>query len=216
MAKAGCIEVCTGVESGSDRILKNWVRKNTTYAINKDAVATAHRHGIRLKAFTMVGNPGETREDVLRTRDWILDARPDAFDVTVFQPYPGSPIFNALFPEEGRAQLPSPRMDGLPIDAPLPDFERESWFYKGVAGEYKTETRTLGMNGERGLSPEELVSLRDEIDAECKAALKQEGIQRSSPLFDAQQVYEAGMGQTPTHELKRLRPLPLVGGKDDG
>ena len=38
MSKAGCIEVCTGVESGSDRILKNWVRKNTTYAINKTSL----------------------------------------------------------------------------------------------------------------------------------------------------------------------------------
>ena len=208
MARAGCIEVCTGVESGSDRILKAWVRKNTTYAINKKCVETARRHGIRVKAFTMVGNPGETRDDVMKTRDWILDARPDAFDVTVFQPYPGSPTFNALFPDEGRAQIPSPNMDGVPVDAPLPDFERESWFYKSLPGEYKTASRTIGMNGEPGLSSEELVLLRDEIDAECKAALKQDGVQRASPLFDAQQAYEAGMGQTPVHKIKRL---PMAG-----
>lgn len=204
MAGAGCIEVCTGVESGSDRILKAWIRKNTTYAINKKCVDTARRNGMRIKTFCMIGNPGETYDDVMKTRDWILDAKPDAFDMTIFQPYPGSPIFNALFPDEGRAQLPSPNMDGVPVDAPLPDFERESWFYKGVAGEYKTETRTIGMNGEPGLSSEELVKLRDEIDAECKAALQQSGVQRASPLFDAQQVYEAGMGQTPQHTIKKL------------
>lgn len=233
MARAGCIEVCTGVESGSDRILTAWIRKHTTYAINKQAVATARKHGIRFKAFCMVGNPGETRDDVLKTRDWILDAKPDAFDVTVFQPYPGSPIFNALFPEEGRAQIPTGRMEGLPVDAPLPDFERESWSYKTVPGEYKSGTRTLGIDGSPGLEPGELVTLRDQIDAECKAALGHDQVTRVSPLFDAQQVYEAGMGQTPRHVIRgpvvagstmagavvsgpRLKPLPMVqmGGKD--
>jgi len=208
MAQAGCIEVCSGVESGSDRILDAWVRKHTSYAINKQAVATAHKHGIRFKAFTMVGNPGETRDDVLKTRDWILDAKPDAFDVTVFQPYPGSPIFNALFPSEGRAELPTKHMEGLPIDALLPDFEHESWAYKSVPGEYKSATRTLGIDGSPGLAPEELVALRDEIDAECKAALGHDQIHRTSPLFAAQQVYEAGMGQTPRHTIRG----PVIGG----
>ena len=238
MASAGCIEVCTGVESGSDRILKTWVRKNTTYAINKAAVETARRHGVRLKAFCMVGNPGETRDDVMLTRDWIMDAKPDSFDVTVFTPYPGSPIFNVLFPEEGRAQLPSPHMEGLPLDAPLPDFARESWFYKGVPGEYKSGTSTRGIDGSPGLTSLELVALRDQIDAECKAALGHDQAQRVSPVFAAQQVYEAGMGQTPAHTIRGpviggtkvaggtvagpcgLKPLPvvrtLVGGKDDG
>jgi len=210
MARAGCIEVCTGVESGSDYILKNWVRKNTTYDINKRAVETAHRHGIRMKTFCMIGNPGETREDVMKTRDWILDAKPDAFDLTVFTPYPGSPTFNHLFPADGRSQLPTGRMEGMPLEAPLPDFEHESWFYKGVAGEYKSGTRTLGRDGKPGLEPDELVALRDEIDAEVKAALRQDGASRVSPLFDAQQVYEAGMGQTPRHTL---RALPMAKNK---
>lgn len=198
MARAGCIEVCTGVESGSDRILSKWIVKQTSYEVNKRCVEVAHRHGIRIKAFCMVGSPGESREDVMRTRDWILDARPDAFDVTVFAPYPGSPIFNQLFPSQGRAELPTKGMEDMPIEAPLPDFDRESWAYKTLPGEYRTGVRTLGFTAnEKGLEPTELLALRDAIDLECRVALKQAGVARTSPLFDAQQAYESAMGQSP-------------------
>ena len=203
MKAAGCIEVCTGVESGSDRILKTWIRKSTTYAINKQCVEIARRNGLRIKCFCMIGNPGETLEDVHKTKEWILDARPDSFDLTVFTPYPGSPIFNKLFHGLGRAEIPTNNMENMPLEATLPNFEKESWFYKGVRGEYKTGTRTLGMNGEPGLSSAELVALRDQIDEECKEALGHgdQASNRISPLFTAQQVYEAGMGQTPVHKL---------------
>lgn len=195
MAEAGCIEVCTGVESGSDRILSKWIVKQTSYGINRRCVEVAHRHGLRIKAFCMVGSPGESREDVLKTRDWILDARPDTFDLTVFAPYPGSPIFNGLFPGEGRAELPTKDMEDMPIEAPLPDFDRESWAYKTLPGEYRTGVRTLGFGpGDNGLEPEELIKLRDQIDEECRAALGQAGVTRTSPLFDAQQAYESGQG----------------------
>jgi radical SAM superfamily enzyme YgiQ (UPF0313 family) len=94
MAKAGVVEVLTGVESGSDRILK-LIKKNTTWAINGQARLTAKKYGIRFKAATMVGLPTETREDALLTKQWLMEFKPDEFDVTVFQPMKGSPIGDA-------------------------------------------------------------------------------------------------------------------------
>ena len=157
----------TGVESGSDRILKQ-IRKNTTYAINMEARLRAQRHGIKFKASTMVGLPTETIEDVMLTKQWLREAEPDSFDVTIFQPMLGSPI----------ADRPEKEGRGLFFDGPtmLP--------YKPVPGAYEARTRT------EPLSADDLVRLRDEIDRDVRQALGMSSLTRS-------EIYDASKGQRP-------------------
>lgn len=110
------------MESGSDRILK-LIRKNTTAEINSRARRIAKEHGIRFKAFTMIGHLGETRKEMA--------------------------------------------------------------FYKGTPGEYKSFVATSG------LSREELVALRDEVERDVRAAL---GLPPLKATAAAQ--YEHSMGQS--------------------
>jgi len=99
MSRAGFVEVATGVESGSERILKN-INKNTTPEINSRAAAIAEKHGLRFKAFLSVGHPGETKESLQKTSDWALhelalrSARQFYASVSLISPYPGTPIFD--------------------------------------------------------------------------------------------------------------------------
>ena len=93
MARSGFSEVCIGVESGSQKILDT-VRKGTTVDENTDAVWILQRYGIKVKAFLMVGLPGETRETIEATRRWIEDALPDSFGVYIFNPLPGCDIYD--------------------------------------------------------------------------------------------------------------------------
>ena len=170
MKKAGFVEVLTGVESGSERVLTDWVRKNTTPDLNLESRLLAKDLGIRFKALTMVGHPSETEEDTQMTLDWLRRAKPDDFDVTIHQPYPGSPIYN-----------------GMQLDNSMPGFEfsfegelfynkidysKETAFYKGVPGEYEAFVRT------KTLTPEDFVRIRDKIDVVARKELGLEQITR--------------------------------------
>jgi len=66
MKKAGCEFIDLGVESGSDRILKN-IKKNITVKQVISAAKTIKEAGIGLKIFIMHSLPGETYEDIKKT-----------------------------------------------------------------------------------------------------------------------------------------------------
>jgi len=59
MATSGCIEVKFGMESGSQALLKA-MRKNTTQAQIRRAVAMAKQAGIKVKVFLIHGSPVRT------------------------------------------------------------------------------------------------------------------------------------------------------------
>lgn len=140
LKRMGVREVGIGVESGANEILSNNL-KGTTRGTNTQAVQNLHRHGIRAKAFLIVGLPGETTETVDQTRSWIEEAHPDDIDVSVFQPLPGSSIFSN--PEKWGIKF---SYDGAP-----------QW-YKGTPGEYVSVVQT------KGLSSEEIVYHRDSLE----------------------------------------------------
>jgi len=150
MSRAGVVEVLCGIESGSARMLKV-IKKHTTPEINHNARNMAKKWGIRFKAATMVGLPTETREDALMTKQWLLEAKPDEFDVTVFQPMKGSPIADRPDKEGKGLHFITGNVSMLP--------------YKTAPGENQTLTYT------DGLSSEEILELRNEIDRDVRAAL---------------------------------------------
>lgn len=66
MKKAGCEFIDLGIESGSDRILRN-IKKQITVEQAIEAAKIIKKAGIGLKAFFMHGLPGETYEDIKKT-----------------------------------------------------------------------------------------------------------------------------------------------------
>lgn len=66
MKGAGCEFIDLGIESGSDRILKN-IKKGITVEQAIFAAKTIKNAGIGLKAFFMHGLPGETYDDIKKT-----------------------------------------------------------------------------------------------------------------------------------------------------
>lgn len=140
----GVVEVGIGIESGSDDVLKMNM-KGTTRKMNTNAVKRLRKHGIRAKAFLIVGLPGETRKTVLDTANWIEEAQPDDVDVSVFQPLPGSPIF-----ADPKAWEVDFVYDGKP-----------QW-YKGTPGQYVSNVSTVG------LSADKIVAYRDLLEEQYK------------------------------------------------
>jgi len=140
----GVVEVGIGIESGSTEILKRNM-KGTTRGMNTNAVKRLHDHGIRAKAFLIVGLPGETTETVMETADWVFEAEPDDVDVSVFQPMPGSRIFAE--PEKWGIQF---------------EYNGKPGWYKGTPGEYEPLARTEGLTGM------EILTYRDMLEDEFK------------------------------------------------
>ena len=91
MARAGCVEIGIGVESGSQIILDN-VSKGTTVAQNTQVMHWAKQVGIAVKAFIILGLPGENKETLEETRRWLITNRPDKLDLVFYTPYPHTPI----------------------------------------------------------------------------------------------------------------------------
>ena len=66
MAKAGCINVDFGLESGSEKVLKA-INKNIDLLKTFEFVNACHSLNIRSHMFLMVSLPGETEEDAMQT-----------------------------------------------------------------------------------------------------------------------------------------------------
>jgi anaerobic magnesium-protoporphyrin IX monomethyl ester cyclase len=140
LARMGVVEVGIGVESGSKAVLdKNM--KGTTPAMNSKAVELLHKYKIRVKAFIIVGLPGESMTTVRETRDWLHDNHVDDVDFSIFQPMPGSDIFK------------HPEQYGITFN-----YNGRDVWYKGKPGEYTTTVST------GALQPEELVYLRNLLE----------------------------------------------------
>ncbi len=158
----GFRDLCIGVESGSDRILK-LEHKGTTRAKNLAAAKMIKDAGFGLKTFCMIGHPSETRDDVEATCDFLREAKPDHFDVAMLQPYPGSRIYNEAQPStefEGYDW----EYNGLYFNKPR--FSKEVSFHKGIPGTYKCHVRT------DTLSSQDITNLRDEMQSKLEKELR--------------------------------------------
>jgi radical SAM superfamily enzyme YgiQ (UPF0313 family) len=93
LADANCTIVKFGVESGSERIRKQVMRRHMKNKSIIKAIHTARRFGLHASVFLMIGLPGETREDVMATIKLMGQSQPGRFRWTFFFPYPGTEAF---------------------------------------------------------------------------------------------------------------------------
>jgi anaerobic magnesium-protoporphyrin IX monomethyl ester cyclase len=88
LVDAGCIYVDMGVESGSEEIRRNLLKRNMT---NDDIVRTAailKKVGLKFCTLNIVGFPTETREQMWQTYELNEKIRPDGTIVSIFYPFP--------------------------------------------------------------------------------------------------------------------------------
>ena len=96
MKKAGCWQICFGLESGSDEMLQK-MGKQTQAAQGEQAARWTSEAGIRVKGLFMLGFPGETAGTVQTTKEFIGRLPMDILNLSKFTPYPGSAIYRELY-----------------------------------------------------------------------------------------------------------------------
>ena len=153
MKNSGCVEVGLGVESGNSGILET-INKRTDIDEIKNVIKSCHDIGLCVKTFLIAGLPGETFDTLMDTKRFLLETKPDDFDLTVFTPYPGNDIWN------------NPDKYDIHFDKECEDFH--DMFYKGRDGEYVPLISTSSLTGA------EIARLRDEIVDEVRNILYRE------------------------------------------
>jgi radical SAM superfamily enzyme YgiQ (UPF0313 family) len=100
MREAGCINLSLGNESGSDYMLdalKKGFSKNDVMQI----VREAQRVGMRVNCFLLLGGPGETRQTIEESVEFLSDLAPDQVSITVgIRIYPGCELHELALREK--------------------------------------------------------------------------------------------------------------------
>ncbi|MBI5873610.1 MAG: B12-binding domain-containing radical SAM protein [Candidatus Omnitrophica bacterium] len=93
LKRAGCTDLYFGVESGSEKIRNSVIKKKVTDEQIAKAVALCRKHRILSNLFLMVGFPGETKEDMLKTVHIGTKVKADVVGIHITMPLPGTEIF---------------------------------------------------------------------------------------------------------------------------
>ncbi len=95
MKKAGCHMIRLGVESGVQEILDN-INKGINLEMTRMTFKWAHEVGMDIHAHLMLGCPGETKETIRQTIEFVKKIDPTTATFGICTPYPGTKLFQQV------------------------------------------------------------------------------------------------------------------------
>ncbi len=95
LAASGAETVWVGAESGSQKIL-DAMDKGTTIRQIREATKLLKMNNIRVAFFLQFGYLGETREDIEKTINMVLELLPDEVGISVSYPLPGTKFYEKV------------------------------------------------------------------------------------------------------------------------
>ena len=136
-----------GLESGSERVRREILKRNYSNEDIINAVVSARKHGLKIALFNMIGIPGETIGDFKETVKINRICLPDWHFTSIFFPYPGTDLY-FLCKEQGLLKKPlDTEIERMKATLDLPGFTKKQieksyiWFdyyvYKGHKPIYK-------------------------------------------------------------------------------
>jgi radical SAM superfamily enzyme YgiQ (UPF0313 family) len=92
MGEAGCITLFLGVESADQQMLDS-TSKNITIDKIRQAFQLSQKHKIRTIASVVLGMPGDTKENIKRTVNFVRELNPSYAVFSLATPYPGTRFY---------------------------------------------------------------------------------------------------------------------------
>ncbi|HAA74644.1 TPA: hypothetical protein DCE37_05940 [Candidatus Latescibacteria bacterium] len=133
-AKANVSSLNIGLESGSERVRKEILRR-PRYS-NKEIIEfsrIAREHGVGITLYVLMGLPGETHADYKDTVRVAREMKPDNVFLSIFAPYPGTDLYETsvemgLIPDDG----PDVISERFKATLDLPGFSRRRVRFENV------------------------------------------------------------------------------------
>jgi len=86
--------VALGFESGSERMLNYLKKGSVTVKQNMEAVNTLKKYKLAVNGSFVIGSPGETKEDVFQTLNFLKRSKLDSGETYVLLPFPGTELWD--------------------------------------------------------------------------------------------------------------------------
>ena len=91
----GCYRIWIGAESGSQKIIDAMDRRVDVDVV-KEAIQKTNALGMESGTFIMLGYPGEDKEDIKKTVDYLKEANPTHYTITVAYPIKGTALYHEI------------------------------------------------------------------------------------------------------------------------
>jgi radical SAM superfamily enzyme YgiQ (UPF0313 family) len=105
MAKAGCVTVKLGIESGNLQVMKASRRVTANIQHQEKMIRCLEEHGIRVFAFYILGYMDDTQATIDQTIDYAIRLNTYGAQFTIATPYPGTEWYAELQRQPDRYQL---------------------------------------------------------------------------------------------------------------
>ena len=141
LKKANFYKINIGLESGSEKIRREILKRNYSNKDFMNAVSMAHKYKLSVYIFNMVGLPGESLNDHMETVLLNRQCQPEGHYTGIFFPYPGTELYNISIKQGLIKGSVNTQMERKQAIIELPDFTKAQiqhayiWFnyriYKG-------------------------------------------------------------------------------------
>ncbi len=95
LKRSGCYRVWIGAESGSQEVIENMDRRVDVKVV-QEMLLKSKNAGIETGTFIMLGYPGETLEDIMKTVDHLVASDPTYFTITIAYPIKGTALYDQV------------------------------------------------------------------------------------------------------------------------
>ncbi len=142
-----------GLESGSERVRREVLKRNYSNEDIIKAVSSGRKHGLKIKFFNLIGIPGETYNDFMETVKMNRICLPDTNYLSIFFPYPGTSLHKLCIEQGLITNKLDTQMERRRSTLNLPDFSKKQiqtcfvWFeyyaFKGCKPIYKILSKVM-------------------------------------------------------------------------
>jgi radical SAM superfamily enzyme YgiQ (UPF0313 family) len=141
--KANITKINIGLESGSERVRREVLKRHYTNAEFLRVTGLARRYGLKIRVYNMIGLPGETLQEHGETVALNRHCQPDDHYSGIFYPYPGTELYAVCSNRGWLPQKAQPEKERVKAFLDLPGFRRRQiqkayhWFDYRVYRGYK-------------------------------------------------------------------------------
>lgn len=94
MKKAGCVNICVGIESGNEMVRNKIIRKGVSGETIKKVLNICHKVGLPVVGFFIIGIPGENEDTFKDTIKFVKELPFTMIATSFFRPDPGTDLYN--------------------------------------------------------------------------------------------------------------------------